>query len=168
MSFTNYATNAVLGVDVTAATSATPDFHPGSKVNTADGGEAIYVLAGAAIAAGDVLQITSTTGSAVGITTTLAGNNTTTAGKAIGVAHVAITNGQYGWACLKGVPTAGINVAATTAQGTPLYTTATAGQVSNTATNLISGMMITVTATGAAATPGILSNPVLVRGTVGA
>lgn len=168
MSFTNFATGPTLGVDVTAPTSATPDFHPGAKVNTADGGEAIYVLAGAAIAAGDVLQITSTTGSAVGLTTTLAANDTATAGKLIGVAHVAITNGQYGWACLKGIPTAGINVAAACVKGAPLYTTATAGQVDDAATHLIAGMMLTATAVGAAVTPGILSNPVLVRGTVGA
>ena len=168
MSFTNYATGGTLGVDVTTATSATPDFHPGAVVKTADGGEAIYVLAAATIAAGDVLQITSTTGSAVGLTTTLAAAATATAGKVIGVAHVDITNGQYAWACLKGIPTAGISVNNACALGAPLYTTATAGQVDDAATHLIAGMMLTATATATQPTAGILSNPVLVRGTVGA
>jgi len=163
-----YCSSATLGVDVTTATSATPDFKVGAKVNTTDGGEAIYVKAGAAnLAVGDVVLI-SPAGVAIGATTTNT-DNVLTAAYLIGVVHVAITATQYGWACIKGVPNGGISVAASCVLGVPLYTTATAGVVDDTATNgAIFGMMLTVTATGAAATAGVLSNPVLAEGTAGA
>jgi len=164
-----YCSSATLGVDVTTATSATPEFQVGAKVNVTDGGEAIYVKAGASnLAAGDVVLI-SPAGVAVGATTTNT-DNVLTAAYLIGVTHVAITATQYGWACIKGKPTAGINVAASCVLGVPLYTTATAGRVDDTATNgAIFGMMLTETCGGVAAvTPGVLSNPVLAEGTAGA
>lgn len=163
-----YCSSATLGVDVTTATSATPEFQVGAKVNTTDGGEAIYVKAGASnLAVGDVVLI-SPAGVAVGATTTNT-DNVLTAAYLIGCMHVAVTATQYGWACIKGKPNGGISVAANCALGVPLYTTATAGVVDDAATNgAIFGMQLTVAATAAAATAGVLSNPVLAQGTAGA
>lgn len=173
---TAYATSPLLGVDITAtsslqsgsATVYVPEYGLGTKVSMSDGGEAIYVKAGAAITAGDVLQVTLSTGSATGITTLLCDANTTTAGQLIAVAHTTLASGQHGWACRYGVPVAGINVAASCVRGSPLYTTTTAGQVDDTSSSshLIAGMELTATATGAAVTAGLCTGPILVSGTV--
>lgn len=162
-----FATTPTMGVDVTAVSASTPDYTPGARVKTNDTGESIYVKASSTITAGDVLLISSA-GAAVPITTALTDAGTATAHQLIGVAHVSITSGQYGWACLNGVPTAGISVLASCVRGSPLYTTSTAGALDDTSSSshLIAGIEITTTATGAAVTPGFLSNPVLVSGTV--
>lgn len=171
-----YAVSPVLGVDITSTSSLqsgsstvyVPEWGIGSKAITSDCGEHVYIKAGAAITAGDVVQITMSTGSATGITTLLADANTTTAGQLIGVANTTLASAQHGWACLRGVPYAGINVAASCVRGSPLYTTTTAGQLDDTSSSshLIAGIELTATATGAAVTAGLCSNPVLVSGVV--
>lgn len=163
-----HAITPILGVDITAATSTTPNFKLAGRATLSDGGEAMYIKASSTITAGDVLLIDSA-GAAAPITTALTDAGTATAHKYIGVAHVDITSGSYGWACTRGVPTAGINVAASCVRGSPLYTTSTAGRLDDTSTSshLVSGIQTTATATGAAVTAGYLSvNPVLVSGTV--
>lgn len=163
-----YSTMPILGVNITDATTTTPRVNAGLRVTLSDMGEAIYVKAGATITAGDVLLIESD-GDAVLLTTALANADTTTAYKTIGVAHVDITSGSYGWACTRGVPTAGIKVLASCKRGSPLYTTTTDGALDDTDTSshLVSGIQLTATATGAAVTAGYLSvNPVLVSGVV--
>ena len=173
---TAFATSPLLGVDPSAtsslqsgsATVYVPEFQLGARVNLSDGGEAMYIKAGAAITAGDVLFIDST-GSAVGLTTALADKGGTTPQQYIGVAHTTLASGQHGWACMKGIPLAGISVAASCVRGSPLYTTSTAGQLDDTdsSSHLVSGIQITTTATGAAVKAGFLSvNPVLVSGVV--
>lgn len=170
-----YAISPLMGVDITATSSLaagsttvySPEYGLCHAVKTSDG-EAIYVKAGAAITAGDVIQITMASGSATGITTLLTNADTTTAGQLIAVAHTTLASGQHGWACRAGVPTAGINVAASCAKGSPLYTTTTAGQVDDTSSSahLIAGMELTATATGAAVTAGLCAYPQLISGTV--
>lgn len=164
----SYAVTPLMGVDVTTATSTTAEYALGARVKVSDGGEAMYVKAGSTVTAGDVLLISSA-GSAVPITTALTDAGTATAHQYIGVAHVSITSGSYGWACTGGIPTAGISVLASCVRGSPLYTTTTAGALDDTSTSshLISGIQITTTATGAAVTAGYLSvNPILVSGVV--
>ena len=163
-----HAVTPVLGVDITAVSNTSPNFRLAGRAVLSDGGEAMYIKAGSTIAAGDVLLIDSA-GSAVPITTALTDKGTATAHKYIGVAHVDITTSSYGWACTRGIPTAGINVAASCVRGSPLYTTTTPGRLDDTDTSshLISGIETTATATGAAVTAGYLSvNPVLVSGVV--
>lgn len=162
-----YAITPTLGVDISAATTSSPEFAAGLRVKLSDGGEAMYVKAASTIVGGDALLI-SDAGSAAPITTALCDAGTTTAHQYIGVAHVSITTGQWGWACMKGVPLAGIKVLASCVRGSALYTTSTAGALDDTSTSshLISGIEITTTATGAAVVAGFLSNPVLVSGTV--
>lgn len=171
-----YAITPLMGVEVTdtsslvsgSATVYQPEFSLTGRASLSDGGEAMYIKAGAAITAGDVLLIDSL-GSAVGVTTLLTDADTATAHKYIGVAHTTLASGQHGWACTRGIPTAGIRVAASCKKGSPLYTTTTAGELDDvsTSSHLISGIQITTTVTSAAVTPGYLSvNPVLVSGTV--
>lgn len=108
------------------------------------------------------------TGSATGITTALCDAGTTTAGQLIAVANTTLASAQHGWACVRGVPVAGISVLASCVRGSALYTTTTAGALDDTSSSshLIAGIELTATATGAAVTAGICSNPVLVSGTV--
>lgn len=162
-----YSVTPSAGVNIADPTNLNADFAVGATVLTNDGGQAMYIKASGAITAGDVLLI-SPAGVAVGITTTNS-DNVATAAYFIGVAHVSIADGSYGWACRQGVPLAGINVAANCVLGVPLYTTATAGRVDDTATNgLLLGMMLTTTATTAGPYAGVLNNPVLGEGTMGA
>jgi hypothetical protein len=162
-----YVTEGMLGVNIADASSSTPAFAAGTTVTLSDGGAAMYVKASSTITAGDVLLVDSA-GAAAPITTALTDAGTATAHKYIACAHVSITSGEYGWACRKGVPAAGISVLASCVRGSPLYTTSTAGALDDIATSshLIAGIEITATATGAAVTAGFLSNPVLVSGTV--
>lgn len=171
-----YAVTPLMGVDVTDTSSLNagsltvyqPEFTLGGRAVLSDGGEAMYIKAGEAITAGDVLFIDSA-GSALRLTTATADAGTATAHKYIGVAHTTLISGQHGWACTRGVPTAGISVLASCVKGSPLYTTSTAGALDDisTSSHLVSGIQITATATGAAVTAGYLSvNPVLVSGTV--
>jgi hypothetical protein len=175
MATSNRAISPVLGVDVTATsslflgstTSYKPDFLLGSTIKTSDG-EHMYIQCSATITAGDVLTITPVTGLAQGITTTLATQQSNNAAYYIGVANESLVVGQQGWACIKGSPVNGISIAASCTKAEPLYTTATAGALSTTATSsiLISGIEATVTTTSAAVVAGYCSNPVLVTGTV--
>jgi hypothetical protein len=171
-----FAVTPLIGVDVTDTSSLQsgsssvyePEFQLGGRAALSDGGETMYIKASSAITAGDVLLIDSA-GAAAPITTALCDAGTATAHKYIGVAHTTLASGQHGWACTRGVPTAGISVLASCVKGSPLYTTSTAGALDDTSSSshLISGIQITATATGAAVTAGYLSvNPVLVSGTV--
>lgn len=175
---TAFAISPTMGVDIQAVSSLasgslttySPEFGLGNKVTMSDAGEAVYIKAGAAITAGDVLIVNQSTGSAQGITTTLVSANATAATQSylVAVAHSTLASGQHGWACVKGAPFAGINIGASCNKGTPLYTTATAGQLntSQTSTVLIAGIEATVTTTTAAVVAGFCNNPVIVSGTV--
>lgn len=155
-----------LAYDQTAAISATnspdnpgPPFTVGTTVKGTGESEFIFVKASAAIAVGDVCQITTTTAAATGITTAngLLGN-------LIGVAQVAIASGSYGWLQRAGA-CSNINVIGATVPNVLLFTTTTAGTIddaSTTGNKTITGIVITATspaATGAVA--GTLNNPVL-------
>lgn len=172
---TAFAITPLMGVDPSdtsdlasgSLTVYTPEFQLGARAKLSDGGEAIYIKAGAAITAGDVLLINST-GSAVGITTALCDAGGTTPQQYIGVANTTLASGQHGWACTGGIPVAGISVLASCVRGSPLYTTTTAGALDDTSSSshLVSGIQITTTATGAAVTAGFVTTPLLVSGTV--
>lgn len=152
--------------DQTAATSSTnsPD-NPGPPFTVgtvaAGTGESywIFVKASAAIAAGDVCQITTATSAATGITTTNG-----LLGDLVGVAQVAIASGSYGWLQRAG-SCQNITVIAATAPNVALYTSATAGAIDDATTTgvkLISGIIITATSGAAtAAVAGTLNWPVV-------
>lgn len=170
-----FSTSPLSGVDITstsslAAGSATvysPEFTLAARVKMSDGGEAIYIKASDSITAGDVLLVDGS-GNAAKITTALTDAGTATAHQYIAVAHVTLASGQHGWACTSGIPTAGISVLASCVRGSPLYTTTTPGALDDisTSSHLITGIEITTTVVGAGVTPGFLTNPTLVSGTV--
>lgn len=84
------------------------------------GNQYVYVVAGGAIAAGDVVQFTSAY-SATSLTTAASPR-----GRRCGVALAAIPSGSFGWVQVYGV-NAGANVLTLAAADTRLNTTATAG-----------------------------------------
>ena len=152
--------------DQTAAITSTnspdnpgPPFKAGTVVAGGGGSEFLFVLASAAIAAGDVCQITTLTSAATGITTTNG-----LLGDRVGVAQVAIASGAYGWLQIAGA-CQNITVAPSCAPNVLLYTTATAGEIDDATTTgvkLINGIVITATnSTATAAVAGTLNWPVV-------
>lgn len=150
--------------DQTAAISSTnspdnpgPPFTVGTMSKSTGGGEFIFVKASAAIGLGECAIIVSATSAATGVTTT---NAATNEGYQLGFAQVPIASGAYGWLQRDGA-CQNISVAASCVQFAPLYTTATAGVLDDTATVLVAGVEITTTVTSAAVTPGTLNRPYL-------
>lgn len=103
-------------------------------------GEFVYVQANGAVAQYDIVKIDND-GQASALTTTISGAEPT----ACGVLQVALADNEYGWAWVKGGGSGkGIKVNALTlcATDVKLYTTATAGKVDDTATDLIQGLTL--------------------------
>ena len=153
----------IIGLDPTDRTSA-PQHRAGSLGFDAAGAEYIYVAASAAIANGDCVAVDSNF-AASPITKTLAD-----AMPVIGFATASFASGQWGWVVRRGVGFRA-NVLANTTVASPLYTTATAGNLSHVATSQT--MIHGVCATTAGASNGLQTMraavlPSVVRGTVGA
>ncbi len=105
--------------------------------------EFVYVQASSAVAAYDCVKIDND-GTAAPLTTTISGAEPTR----VGVLQVALSSGQFGWAfVLGGGAGRGIKVNALTlcAADVKLYTTATAGAIDDTATDLIQGLVLVST-----------------------
>lgn len=169
MTTTTYATQNMAGVDVNRTYTvpqtnypeyAAPPFAVGTTATGTNGTKWVFCLASAAIALGDVVQITSAF-AATGITTTngLFGDQVGVAGA------VAIASGDYGWIQIYGKCDA-INVKASCLPNVQLATTATAGSIDDaTATGgkKITNIIITATNTAAtvAAKAGMLTGPVV-------
>lgn len=114
---------ANLGVDLTDV-STTPKFERGS-IALLNGNDYMYIQAGSAIAAGDFLIVdTSSASEPFVLIPSSAVNQAVEA-----VAPVAIASGSYGWVLIRG-NVAGAKVAASTAAGAQLGTSATAGTLS--------------------------------------
>jgi hypothetical protein len=115
-------------------------------------GEYIYIQASAAISQYDFLLISSTfTGAS--LTTT----NASTTAQYVGVAQFALANGEYGWIWIGGPAGGGVgtgikgNVSAAVTISSIVYTTATAGQVSNTSSSTVKIQNVSPTAATAGA-----------------
>lgn len=154
--------------DQTAASSSTnspdnpgPRVPVGTTVKGSNDSDYVCVKASAAIAAGDVVLI-STTFTAAGVTTTNG-----TLGSLIGVAPVAIASGAYGFVQRAGNCDSGINVAGQCAPNVQLATTGTAGALDDAVTTglkNITGIIVTATntlTTTVAAKAGTLNYPVV-------
>lgn len=103
-------------------------------------GEFVYVKASGTIAAYDVVKIDND-GTAAALTTAISAAEPTR----VGIAQVALSANQYGWVFVRGGGDGkGIKVNALTlcAADAKLYTTATAGAVDDTATDLIQGLVL--------------------------
>lgn len=164
------------GSVVTLATVAVPtDFSPGDRVVGKDGTERMLVKcelgsnpAGSANIAQNQVVLIDSTGRAQPITTALAtiaaANGSpawTIAISPMAITWNAITPG-YGWVITRGP--CQFLVSAATAVGTPVYTTATAGQLSTAqggGQTLVLGLMATTPTTAAGTCLGNAANPVL-------
>lgn len=147
-----FVTSGAIGLDLKSNTT-TQGFTLGDIQDMTGGGYAMYVYFQTAAAQYD----------AVGIDGTYNANPLTKAlldaGNSVGFAQIASATGEYGWVPVAGRGTMSVNVLNTTAAGNPLYTTATAGKLSDVTTSqsLVSGVVTTVTNSsgGTAAEPAI-------------
>lgn len=166
----NVSTQNILGVNLTQTTNistATPEypgnpFSLGTSVKATDGSEYIYAVAtAAAIPLGSAVYF-DVNWNAVLITTT---NGAGISGSRVGFAsQVPFAIADRGWFQIAGICPA-ILVSASTAAFAQLYTTATAGQLSSTATSslAINGAVINTTAPASAGVvAGTLNYPELV------
>lgn len=142
---------STLGVDLTANTAAATH-RLGEIVEAADGQEYMYVQdSGAAITQYFAVAIDEAF-AATELTTTLAQE-----GHYIGIAQVALTADYYGWIAMKGSDlTCKMNAAV--AVDTQLYTTATAGELDDAATTLMTKLenIVPTAATTQATTTTVL------------
>ncbi len=158
----------IIGIDPTRVTTS-PEFALGVRgavedQTTGSGTrEYIYVsfAASTARAIGDAVLISSA-GAAVAATSTNAAAGQS-AGRKVGVVVATVassTSVQYGWVQVYGL--GAVNALAACVLNTPLYTTATAGALDDTATVLVNGVVLNSTVGGApAVTPCILNYPFL-------
>jgi hypothetical protein len=134
-------------------TSTTPiPEHKLGDLGTDIHGEYVYVTASAAISQYDFVLISSTF-TAAPLTTT----NASTTAQYVGVAQIAFANGESGWVWIGGPAGGGVgtgikgNVSAAVTIASIVYTTATAGQVSNTSASTVKIQNVSPTAATAAA-----------------
>ena len=113
-------------------------------------GEWIFVQASGAVAQYDFVVISSAY-AASSLTTTNAGATA----QYVGVAQAALASGEYGWVWIGGPAGGGVgsgikgNVSAAVTIASIVYTTTTAGQVSNTATTKVQNVSPTAATAGA-------------------
>lgn len=160
-----YATTPLIGINPTDANS-NPQQVVGVLVDATDDQTFQYVFAGEALTLGQSVHI-GLSGTAAALTPALA----ITAGD-IGFVQTPLASGQYGWVARKG-RNISVKVAAATADAVALWTTDTAGVLSDTANTLsqfqVMGV-ITATSNGgsaAAVTAVAQSFPIIRRGASG-
>lgn len=177
-----FSTLSLEGIDLTAsytgynqasAQSSTnnPDypgptgpFTLGQITKGVDDSEWIYILAGSALAIGDVAILTNTAAlwTATAMTST---NAAAKLGAYVAVCPLAaIASGSYGWVQRAG-KCAAIDVISSTSANALMKTTGTAGHLSTTLTSgttlSILNMIITTASTTTGNTPGLLNYPVV-------
>ena len=128
-------------------TTTTPIFRLGEQCIDSEGGIWAYVQANGVIAINDAVKVDND-GQAAALTTAISGSEPTD----VGVAQVAFADNEYGWVWQG--PGGGVgsgikvNVLTLCATDVKLYTTATAGKLDDTATDLIQGLTIVATNSG--------------------
>lgn len=155
------ATSSRLGVKL-SQTDTTAQHRVGDVVDGNDGTQWMYVQASAAgtISQYDCVAIQASA-TAAPITHALA-----RAGNAVGVAQVAFATAEYGWVAINGNALT-VNLLAAEAVGVTLYTTDTAGKLSDATASgsagTIFGLTLVTTASGSTASNAvaIMRNPVV-------
>ena len=140
-----HVTSGAIGIDLTE-TSTTQDFELGHKVNTSDGGTAIYVKATSAVNQFDAVTLYPDDSARPATTSSAA------LYKALAFADtVSIAASSYGWVKLSG--RAKVKLAANCADLVPLFTTATAGVLDDATVTqgFTTGVVSTVTISNATA-----------------
>lgn len=112
-------TSSVIGVNLTQV-DTTAQFTPGTLVNLADGGQAMYVKSSTSALSTYAAVSIGQNGVATMLTTTNGG-----ASPRVGFAQTSIATSAYGWVQLGGQVQ--VNVAAQCSSSVPLFTTSTAG-----------------------------------------
>ena len=154
------STSGVIGVAL-GNTDTSPQFNVGTTVNLDDGGQAVYVQAASAVAQYDAVSVRFDN-TVVPITTTNSANS-----KAVGFAQTSIASAAYGWVQIGGKPV--VKLAASCLPAVPLYTTATAGTLDDTAVSggLVAGIVAVTTASGATALTCVAGYPHVLSGVAG-
>jgi len=154
------STSGVIGVAL-GNTDTSPQFNVGTTVNLDDGGQAVYVQAASAVAQYDAVSVRFNN-TVVPITTTNSANS-----KAVGFAQTSIASAAYGWVQIGGKPV--VKLAASCLPAVPLYTTATAGTLDDTAVSggLVAGIVAVTTASGATALTCVAGYPHVLSGVAG-
>jgi hypothetical protein len=154
------STSGVIGVAL-GNTDTSPQFNVGTTVNLDDGGQAVYVQAASAVAQYDAVSVRFNN-TVVPITTTNSANS-----KAVGFAQTSIASAEYGWVQIGGKPV--VKLAASCLPAVPLYTTATAGTLDDTAVSggLVAGIVAVTTASGATALTCVAGYPHVLSGVAG-
>lgn len=147
-----YSTTPTLGVDL-SRTDSTPKFAKGTRVETTDGGVAVYVQAASEISTYAAVGFV-TPNSVQMMTTTLAATV-----KKIGFAQTSIASAYYGWVHEDG--NVKVNLAANCDDAVPLFTTATAGVLDDATVSaaFVQGVISTVTISNATAVTCIAGFP---------
>lgn len=132
------------------ATTTTASFVLGEKCEDSGGGSWVYVQANGTIAQYDAVKVDHDF-QAAALTTTISGSEPTD----VAVAQIAFADNEYGWVWEGPGGGTGlgikVNVLASCATDVKIYTTATAGKLDDTATDLVQGLMITATNGGSTA-----------------
>jgi hypothetical protein len=147
-----YNTTPTLGIDL-ARTDATPKFAKGTRVQTTDGGSAVYVQAASEIST--FAAVGFVTPNSVQMLTTTLGATV----KKIGFAQTSIASAYYGWVHEDG--NVKVNLAANCDDAVPLFTTATAGVLDDATVSagFVNGIVSTVTISNATAVTCIAGFP---------
>lgn len=158
MSNANFVTASKLGINF-YKTHTTAQHRLGETTEGTNGTRWVYVRANGVIAQYDAVGIDEDH-IAEALTTALAGTM-----PMFGIAQVAFADDDYGWVCRSGTGIL-VNVLTLAAADGPLYTTATAGKLDDTATTLVAGITITTTAGGGTEPEEcIAANPFIAEGT---
>ena len=154
------STSALIGVALDY-TDSSPSFAVGTTVNLSDGGQAVYVQASSDVAQYSAVSV-RVNNTVVPITTTNSANS-----KVVGFAQASIASAYYGWVQIGGKPV--VKLAASCLPAVPLYTTATAGTLDDTAVSggLVAGIVALTTASGATALTCVAGYPHVLSGVAG-
>jgi len=149
-----YTTQSAIGIAFDNGTESTPSQVVGTRMVGIDSAEWLYITAGSAIAQYDAVTVTEAF-SGVPATKALIDDH-----HIFAVAPAAISSGEYGWVQLTGVTT--INVLASCAADTQLFSTATAGSLDDASTSqtAVNGIVLTTARSGTAGSaPGLMTWP---------
>lgn len=145
-----HSINGLLGVDLdateTSTTGVTPRFALGTIVCGSDNTEYQYVRADAAITQYDAVKIDDDY-ECTPLTTAISGSEPTR----VGIAQVAFADTDYGWVVISGSGTVNAISGGGAAADVLIYTTTTAGQVDDVATDVIVGLKLTTAESGGTA-----------------
>lgn len=156
-----YATDGKVGLDLAASAASSRSQAPGLIVNASDGSRWMYVTNVNAISQFDCVAIQNG-GTATPITPALA-----ITGALPGFAQVAFAASQNGWVALSGGGGLKVNTDASCLPSVPLYTSDTAGTLSDSTASashhMVLGVILLATQSVAGATAASITYPLVRR-----